>query len=1307
MLLDELLQKARECLATKAEAPRGTLPALKMPDPAFLVSRLNAGKSAGLLSRMERSTRVGEPQALVNELGPLGFDRMYVFAVVEQEAPRPIYSMADLSDELLQGIDRFSSEEFSTEHDIYYVPLRLITAFSKPLELKRVIPGRRFGADVDFARDVVKTNKALLDVHGVVQSPDIGALQGASQDELKELDAAMHALFERAFPVGVASAEGLTREDVVNAHILLRGVLQARHIETVETDALAEESHSLSSTEKRDLLETHPSGEAKHAEDPILLDEVLNALDKPTLLRSPAVFVVGSTCTQGHSKNDVDILIRGPMDDATRSIIEFKLGRALDPRISQRVQFHGDEAGGPFTDHVALYDLALVPHEDRTVKQMAAQDTIEVKADDPMLDWPKGPGKVPAALQLHFRGASMHADLRMKVAADHLVGWTLAVQRKGTIGQVETIEEGKAAADVFSMDGSRYNKPLVLPDRIFAVPKSRQPLAWLSIGNEVFEPGSVGATRFEPGVFLQIGRFNAEWGTQDSYYHEYFLTGLDDFFGTLTFRQLQGQGGSLDSGLAQENELFWTGGFSNPLPSVLRRRVLTTGAMPPRGQSAMPISLMEITPKEFRFWESSSEKEAKTVRDELIRSKFFTETNVSATKEGYHRVTTKRLFDFREEEVKVDKTFRFSLSRQTFKGQQVIRFAPSREIFHLVLGYPTSTNQVWDFQLQTDPLSKVEQISALQVGVTPELMRFEGDVPPGKRIGGVILNDTKATPSTVEIIDTGEVSYLKDEVGYKVIRFAGKELKGIFTLQREEPESSLWFFSVGEVAPRGNLSKEFRTNEGGMQVWEASDKAASDDKDGDRLKLRPPAIFQPQKPPPRDTAQFTDMHLAAKTVFTDALVEQGVQVEPKWNGFRVVAEAWSAGGRKALIFTEDAQRDLAENLPHLSAEIEKLPGDIILDGEIMAVDENGDFLSRADLAQFRPNKPIDDTKVRYMVFDVLYLGKNLTATPQHERRAVLERLSSSFGPNIILTPKRIARGREEILTEMKWAAAEPGSEGAMLKQLESTISLGGENDLWAKVKMARTVRAIVIDRHEVAGSPGVFNFTCAVGPISESDRDKFSEVVELNGRAYVQIGTTGNRKIDAKPGDTLEAETLEIFWEDHQGKIRLRWFGPAKALGVVHAAPMTLPDIHSLMTSTERSRTTKGDRDAERFVRIVKSDAPEEEHFVFGVVLVPNDVDSQGDVYSVEEVRKAAYSFMEDFNAPFRVMHQGSPIEGVIVLETYLSKVEEIHKEETFPVGTWFLGVRVTSEPLWEAVKVGKFTGFSMGGTAIRESLSS
>ena len=1127
-----------------------------------------------------------------------------------------------------------------------------------------------------------------------------------------------------------------------------------------------------------------PSGAAEHVGDPVALAEVVKAFEKPIALRMPAVYLVGSICNQGQSENDLDILIRGPFDEETLHVLKFRLGRALDPRMSQRVEFHHEEQGGPYTNHVPLYDLVLVPHGDRSVIEMS--DTY--KADDPTLDWPDKPGKSPAIFQYHFRGASLHGDLRLRVG-DHLVGWTLAIQKPGKVPLVASVKDAKRLAQTFTMEGDAFIKTMVLPARLFAAPKARQPLAWLDVKAEEFQPGDVGASANEAGVMFAVSEPSAEWGLQKPFSHEYFLTGDPRFSGRLTFRLLTDVG----SGQERAKDVpFWTAGFAQvALPSVLTARSVATRAMPPLGHSAMPESLMRVTPRQYRFWLSDNEEVARAVRDGLVTSGFFTESNVRMEGAEFVRMAQKVVhapWEPTDEELgellKSVATTGFALTWQYFKGQTVVRSEPSRQVWHLLIK-DANGKGVRDFQLQTDPFSGAQAIAAVLAQASDtEIMSFEGEAPPGLVVSGLALNQTKATPSTVRIEDAGDVEMLGEEPSLLTLRFKGEKFKGVWTLVAEEPGSSLWQLTTGvdpgravpqakalghrHALPNGQLTGpahgaghrhslpvgghtepplpgdaghvhavdkrtmervgppiEIVTNEkvhsmlaDGTQVWDPNEVDAKDDKGGDREKLRPPAIFQPMKPAPRDGSRFLDPTKAAEGFLTDALIEQGVEVEPKYNGFRTVAEKWSDGpGVKGgvLLFTEDNKSDLSTTLNGLTSELQKIEGDFILDAETMAVDASGEFLPRRDLAQFRTQGgPVADSDVRLMVFDALYLPGpgNITREPVSTRRRLLEEWWAKATPEstrLMLAPRRVARTREALLKALMWAGEQPGSEGAMMKHLSATYSLGGENDLFGKVKYARTVLARVLDRTEV--SPGVFTFTCGVGPVTEEEAPGWKQTVQQGGELWVVIGKTGSRKLPGvKPGDTLEVQALEFLWTDSTPR-ELSWFGPAQAVDLTDLPPSDLPAIRQMLLPGElKSEVQTAKSDAlERPVTLCKADS-EEERFVFGIVLVPEEVDAQGDIYSAEEVRKSCHGFLQYFGGTIRLMHKGEQIEAARVVENYVAKTPEKHGEEVVKEGTWLMAIKVdktqNGDVLWEKIKRGEYTGFSIGGTAAREALA-
>lgn len=112
-----------------------------------------------------------------------------------------------------------------------------------------------------------------------------------------------------------------------------------------------------------------------------------------------------------------------------------------------------------------------------------------------------------------------------------------------------------------------------------------------------------------------------------------------------------------------------------------------------------------------------------------------------------------------------------------------------------------------------------------------------------------------------------------------------------------------------------------------------------------------------------------------------------------------------------------------------------------------------------------------------------------------------------------------------------------------------------------------------------------------------------------------------------------------------------------------------------------------------------------EERFVLGIVLEPtkelNKPDSQGDIYSADEVRTAADKFMEEYQQ-IGVQHK-EMTKAVKILRNWITLEDCTINGQAVAKGTWLLGVRVQDDDLWSKVKKGEITAFSIGGKANRE----
>ena len=115
-----------------------------------------------------------------------------------------------------------------------------------------------------------------------------------------------------------------------------------------------------------------------------------------------------------------------------------------------------------------------------------------------------------------------------------------------------------------------------------------------------------------------------------------------------------------------------------------------------------------------------------------------------------------------------------------------------------------------------------------------------------------------------------------------------------------------------------------------------------------------------------------------------------------------------------------------------------------------------------------------------------------------------------------------------------------------------------------------------------------------------------------------------------------------------------------------------------------------------------------EQRVVRGVVLEPCsptfcEPDAQGDIIEAEEIESASHGFMAGLlrgeNA-IDIDHER--VADAVVVESFLAPVEFEEGGQTIRKGSWVLAVKVFDDELWESVKDGSRTAFSIGGRAER-----
>ena len=98
--------------------------------------------------------------------------------------------------------------------------------------------------------------------------------------------------------------------------------------------------------------------------------------------------------------------------------------------------------------------------------------------------------------------------------------------------------------------------------------------------------------------------------------------------------------------------------------------------------------------------------------------------------------------------------------------------------------------------------------------------------------------------------------------------------------------------------------------------------------------------------------------------------------------------------------------------------------------------------------------------------------------------------------------------------------------------------------------------------------------------------------------------------------------------------------------------------------------------------------------------------DYQEDIVEPEVLEEAAYTFVELYREGGEMHERGGAavlVESVVFTEEKLKAMEI--PEGTVPIG-WWIGFKVTDPDVWEKVKDGTYSMFSIEGEAIREEVT-
>jgi len=167
--------------------------------------------------------------------------------------------------------------------------------------------------------------------------------------------------------------------------------------------------------------------------------------------------------------------------------------------------------------------------------------------------------------------------------------------------------------------------------------------------------------------------------------------------------------------------------------------------------------------------------------------------------------------------------------------------------------------------------------------------------------------------------------------------------------------------------------------------------------------------------------------------------------ELKYDGFRALVAITDGG----MAMWSRNELDLAPRFPRIAQAVAKIKaGDVVLDGEIVALDEKG--TPRFQLLQ-------QGNREQIYFFDVLWLdGKDLRSKPYEERRAMLEKLLRRPPANV-----KIAEVIDKSWTDALRDAAGAGWEGIIAKRRTSVYEPRRSKE-WLKIKSINQQELVIV-----------------------------------------------------------------------------------------------------------------------------------------------------------------------------------------------------------------------------------------------------
>ncbi len=264
--------------------------------------------------------------------------------------------------------------------------------------------------------------------------------------------------------------------------------------------------------------------------------------------------------------------------------------------------------------------------------------------------------------------------------------------------------------------------------------------------------------------------------------------------------------------------------------------------------------------------------------------------------------------------------------------------------------------------------------------------------------------------------------------------------------------------------------------------------------------------------------------------------------EPKWDGFRVIATVRDGSVR---LLSRNGH-PFTRLFGPVSDALRGFPASVVLDGEVVAITDEGRPDFEALQQRLRPREGKLPGHLCYMVFDCLHVnGHSLFSRPLEERRHILQELRPALAGDTVKLTVSFPATQSRRLME---ARAAMGLEGVIMKRKRSLYRPGYRSPDWIKVPIRHTDEFIVMGY--LAASPNRLS-SLILGQYDKCGKIAYAGLVgtglsqEARGILLTQLHALKRKACPCAPAPVLR---------DHFGELRTdlppRWVKPVLVVQV-------------------------------------------------------------------------------------------------------------------------------------------------------------